>query len=420
MSVVKRKANMALDTMAQYHSIVTWETGHVRAAVLELGEGAAEMMGVAAAPIHGVGRTSHPDVDRWFAGCDRALTQAEDTTEISAGRKLVPDYVTMSVPVEITRSLPVMVSHQRRDADTGLTLDELRKLLQRGYRKAQDVVGTHLKDASEDIIYGSLAELTLDGQTVVDPLGLHGENLELHLSFCLAPLEWIRALEVVAERLQLTLTAIIPQHVAYAAPLPDAAALLVLLDEHHTSINLVRYGHVEWSALAEIGEREMSSATAEALGLRGRQADALMRAYRARQLREDVELQLARSFWVELRKWMMALAHSVKFVAPTTPLPHQIYFHDATRRIPEAQQALQTPFWEQHLRFARCPEVVALSINTVRDVLDVSAQASGAAYLSLRTLAHYVARLYGPGNGLDRMLVEAMRWRRPATSARSR
>jgi len=409
-----------LASSVAHYSIVTWEKGHVRAAVVELTEGSAELMGVAAAPIHGIGRTSHPDLDRWVAGCDKALTQAEDMTAALFGRKLVPDYVMMSVPTEVTRCLPVATSRRRRDASLACTADEIRALLQRGYRQAQDVVGTHARDANEDIIHGSLTEICLDGQAVESPLGLHGEQLDARMSFSLAPLEWIRALEIVAERLELRLTAIVSQNVIYASPLPDASALLILLDEEHTSLNLVHNGHLSWASLVEIGEREMAGATAEALGLRGRQANALMRAYRARQLREDAELRVARAFWGELRRWMTALAASVKGAAECPSVPSRIYFADMTRRIPEALRSLETPFWEQSLSSERCPEVIEFGVHTVRNVLDRTTQATGPAFLSLRALAHYVAELYIPHNDLDRALMETIHWRHTPLSRKSR
>jgi hypothetical protein len=313
----------------------------------------------------------------------------------------------------------VAVSKRRRDPEAPCTFEELRALLQRGFRKAQDVVGIHAKETSEDIIHGSLTEIALDGQDVSDPLGLHGERVDARMNFSLAPLEWVRALEIIAERLELRLTTIVPQSVAYASPLPDSLALLVLLDDRHTSVNMVRHGHLEWAALVEMGERELTGATAEALGLRGRQADALMRAYRARQLREDAETQVARAFWKELRAWMTALAEGTKGAAESPAIPSRAYFADVTRRVPEALQALQTPFWEQALPFERCPEIIEYSVNTVHHVLDCTAQASGPAFLPLRALAHYVAQLYTPGSSLDRALVEMVRWRRGTSPKRS-
>ena len=70
--------------------------------------------------------------------------------------------------------------------------------------------------------------------------------------------------------------------------------------------------------------------------------------------------------------------------------------------------------------FERCPEPVALSVSTVRDVLDCTTQASGPAFLLLRALARYVAQLNAPGDNLDRTLAEMIRWRRGMPSAQSR
>lgn len=411
---LRRKGRVLPREPVIHHSVVTWEQDHVRAAVVELAEGAANLVGVGAAPVHGVGRTSHPDLDRWIVGCDRALSQAEDMTPRSCRRKLVPDYVTMSIPAEVARSLPLTVSRERRNARSGVTYQELRALIQRGYRKAQDIEHAHSGEVTEDFVYGSVAEISLDDQVAVEPFGLRGEHLGLRMDFYLAPLEWIRALEIISERLQLTLTAIVPQHAACASPLPDPASLLILLDRHHTVISKVRRGRLEWSTLVELGERHIIGATAEMLGLHRRQAGILMGDYRRGQLQPDDELQVARAFWAGLCGWMEAIAESVTPIAQNGTVPYKVYFNDVTKHFPEALPSLETPYWEGCLPFARCPEVIALKVSSVRDVLDCTAQAGGPAYLPLRALAHLVARLYAPGKNLDRAVIEAMRWRRRA------
>lgn len=419
MSSLRGKIGHRPDAAALYHSIVSWEREHVRASVVELSEGAAELVGVASAALPSAGREGRFDPDLWFASCDKALTQAEDMTGRFVGHQIVPDYVTMGVPADMTRTVSIALARQRQEARAAVTPDEMRTLLERGYRKAQDILGTRDKDADEDIIHGSVAEVLMDGQAVGEPVGLHGEQVELRMSFCVAPLGWIRALESLAERLKLRLTALVPQHVALACALPDAAALLVLLDAHSTSLSLVRHGLVEWAALVDVGEQDMTGATAAALDLRGRQAEALMRAYRAGQLREEIALQVAKAFWEQLRAWMTALGDGAWAVAPDAVVPQRVYFWDATRRMPEALDALKTPFWERALRFGRCPEVLDLEAHTVRDVLDRTAQAVGPAFMPLRALARYAAQLYGPSGGLERMCAELIHWRRPTTKLRS-
>ncbi len=403
-----RRTSPSSEKIMTQQSLLTWEQGQMRACVIELSNGGAELLGVAAVPIEGA-HPERPDVDRWVVACDKALTQAEDLTLTTRSRKLVPDYVVMSLPDQFTRSLSVVVSKDRHDLAYGVTFEEVRTLLQRGYRKAQDSLGTNAQGATEEIICGSLAEIALGDHVVDDPLGLNTTRLEFRMCFWLAPVEWVRAFEVIAERLQLGLTAIVPQQVACASPLLDPAALLMLMGERHTSVGLVRRGRPQWGAVIETGERNLTEATALSFDLKGRQADALMRAFRASELREDVESQLAASFWNELRDWMTRVAKGVKQVANGTDIPHRVYFADLTHRVPEAAKSLETPFWEQSLPFERCPEITQLGVGNVRDVLDCTSQAGGPSFLLLRSLAHYVARLYVPGSNWDRALSEMIR-----------
>jgi hypothetical protein len=416
----RRKSGFDRELKSTHHSIVSWEHNQLRTAIVALGEGTAELLGIGSAPVFGISRTGHPDVERWHSSCEKALSQAEEMTQASCGRKVVPDHVTMSIPAEITRSLPILVSRDRRKLDEAVTEEELLGLLQRGYRKAQDIANTQSKTAVEDIICGSVVQVAIDRQVVLDPLGLHGDLLELKMHFTLAPTEWIRALEIVSERLQLGLVSILPQHIALCSPLPDAMALLILLDEQHTHLSMVRYGCVEWSGLIEIGERQISGATAEALALRGRQADALMRAYRARQLRQDIELELARAFWIELQRWMRSLAENAKRNSAIGALmPASIYFLDMTRRMPEAGQALQTPFWEGLFSFERCPVISELGPATIREVVDCTAQAGSPDSLSLRALANRVAQVHGPGGLLEGALLDIVNGHKTGGSWRS-
>jgi len=407
-----RKKTRYFPSSSGLHSIVTWEQGHVRAAVLRLAEGTAEILGAAAAPVHGVGGASHPDVDRWATGCDRALTQAEETTAMWGRRRVVADDATMSVPTEISRTLSVETVLKRRNRNRGITQEELCQALERGYRQAQDEIGKHNGD--QEIVCGSLAEIALDGQPILDPIGLQGDELTLRLCFFLLPIEWLRALEVVADRLKLRLSAIVPHQVAYAAPIEDPAALMMVVESQHSVVGLVRRGALDWAGIVPMGEHKLIGAVTEALHVPDFQAGALMRAYRAGQLREDVELRLARAYWAVLRRWMVTVADEVRRQNGRAELPHRIYFYDQTRRVPEIMPALETPFWEKSLPFARCPEVLMLSTDKVQHVIDSTAQTNGPVYLLLRSLAHYVARLHAPANEMERALMRTVRWRRGA------
>jgi hypothetical protein len=145
----------------------------------------------------------------------------------------------------------------------------------------------------------------------------------------------------------------------------------------------------------------------------GRQAEALLRAYRGGQLREEIETALARTFWQELRRWMTALADAARTGMRERSLPQRVYFRDLTRSVPEAVRALETPFWENALPFGRCPDVVEMDVATVHDVLDATRQCGDTSYLLLRALAHQVATMFATPSVLDRSLAEIFAGGRP-------
>lgn len=397
-----------------HHTVVTWEKGLVRAAVAKLVEGSAELLGVASAPVQGIGHASRPDPDRWFAACERALTQAEDMTQRWAGRKVVPDHVTMAIPSSVTRGISVVDEVQRPNPRKPISKDELVALLRRGYRKAQDRLDVRARGAREDIVCGALAFLSLDGRPVTSPEGLVGEHLRVSQFLSLAPIEWVRTLEIIADRLGLEIVTMVPHHMAHAAAIADTVALLVVVDEQMTVMDLVRQGRVEWAVSAPQGSETLIHETVAHLSIPEAQIEALLRAYRAGELRQDIESLMAKSYWVALRRWMSALADQVRRNGHEAFMPDHIYVHDVTGKVPEIVPALETPYWEQRMPFGRCPKVDRLDANAGRGVLDCTSQATGAAHLLLRSLAYFVARLYAPGHELDRALVDTIHWRHSA------
>jgi hypothetical protein len=389
----------------RHHSLITWEPGHVRAAVVQLSGGTAEMLGVSAAPVHGISSTGHPDVDRWYVGCEKALSQAEDMTPSTAGHKIVPDYVTMCVPAEICSGLQVQVNEKRRHASREISSTELATAVRASHRRAEDMLGeSAAMDA--DIVHASVIETTVDGKSVTNPIGFTGEELALTVSFDVLSREWISALQTVSARMELLLACLLPQHAAYGATISEQDALLLLLDDHYTLVSHVQRGRVSTSEKVATGTQEILDAVGSVLNLQGRRAAALMRAFRDRQLREEFELYVARAFWAELRRWLSRIAETVLRMCDGQPTPTVVYFRDLSKRLPEGVQALETPFWEQQTQAACCPEVVQIEAGHARNALDCTARASDSGYLLLRAAAHTVAGLYSQTQGVDSLLME--------------
>lgn len=388
------------------HSVITWESGHVRAGVLKLEGGTAQIMGVAASPVHGIGQSIHPDPDRWLLGCERALNQAEEMSSQLSRRRIVPDHVAMTIPSEVTRTITVGVHSQRKRPQQSIGLGELQMLLRRGFRKAQDLLSNESR--SHDIVSGSLSHSRLDGNLVVNPLGLEGRELSVQLSFCLAHMEWIRTLEEIAQQLQVELTALVPHHEAYAATLHTPRALLLVLTEEQTTVTMTRRGRVEWAGSVAHGAEDILSRTTDEFEISAHQRAAFLRLYRSGELDAEADRQVAQRFWLALQEWMAALATRIGQDSATF-LPHQVFFCDRTRQVPEGLPALQTPYWEHQLPFERCPAAEELNTQHISNVLDCTTRATGPGYVLLRSMARYVARLYAPGNALEHTMLEYVR-----------
>lgn len=392
------------------HTLLCWDDGRVQAGVVRLNNGSAELLGVATSMTDGLKRSGNPDMDRWLAGADQAISQAEEMTPLAGNRKVVPDYLAICVPSNLVESLPLTVMRDRRGQNEAISRMEVQALLERGFRQAQDDLES--QDPHGEIIYGSIGQFALDGQYIPEPVGLHGGQLEASLCFNTVPLEWLRAMEMLAQRLELVLTLMVPEQAAFAGAITDDNAWLIILDDHYTCIGLVNRGYLMWSAKIPVGEREIVGEIGKAMALQGRAMDVQMRTYRDGKLSQEVEDRLIRAFWVQLRRWMSDLANEAsKALSGNRANPSTIYLVDQSGSMSEAKESLQSSFWEHLLPFNPGPQVLSQDALTVHDVLDCTAQANSPTFLLLRGLAHAVAQASAAGNNWERNLLQIVRGR---------
>jgi hypothetical protein len=406
-----RKPSLFTAEAFAQHTLLCWDDGRVQAGVVRLNNGGAELLGVATSLVNGFKRSGNPDMDRWLTGSDQAISQAEEMTHLAGNRKVVPDYLALCVPAELVESLPLTVLRDRQGQNEPIGRTEVQALLERGFRQAQDTL--ELQDTHGEIIYGSIGQFALDGQYIPDPVGLHGGQLEASLYFSMIPLEWLRAMEKLAQRLELNLTLLVPEQAAFAATIADDFAWLVILDSHHTLVALLNHGCPMWSAKIPVGEREMVSEIGRVMAMQGREVDVLMRTYREGRLTPEAESNLTRAFWFQLRRWMSTLANEAgKALTNNRIPPNAFYFIDQSGSMSEAKESLYTPYWEHKLPFDRSPVITTLGTQVIRDVLDCTAQAGSASYLLLRSLAYAVAQASAAGDNWGRNLLQIVRGRR--------
>ena len=410
LNLFTRRPQHPIDELPRLHSVLAWERDHVRAAVVKLSDGVADLLGVGVSPVHGLGRAQYPDPERWFLGVDLALTQAEDLTEHgNYRRKAVADSATMSVPDNITRCVMVRPRLERSHPLRPLKTEDVQSLLRRGYREAVDLLDRDPALAHQVITCGAVGQMQLDGRAVLDPVGLQGTMLDVGLCFFTAPVEWVRTLETLADKLEVTLTSIVPQRLAFASPITEG--LLAVVDEDETFLDLVHQGSILWSARCDWGATSIIDATLAGLPLERHEHLALMHEYRRGALEQRHLDLIAARYWSALQAWMSALREGIPDAERRHPLPEIHYGLDLSKKAPEALQAFETPFWEAALSFARCPCMVPLESLKGGRVIDWTRRTSSLAPLALASLAYYAARQFGPGSELDRALLDIIDWR---------
>ena len=299
-----------------------------------------------------------------------ALTQAEDSTEKMIGQKIVPDDVIFALPGRAAKGELFTIRQTRPDTSKPVTAKEINRLNARAERVArQKLSELPVERGQWQALAITDAGIRLDGHLVLDGVGLHGQELALSMFGVAGQAGALRALELLANRLDLRIANVVASWHALAVAVPYAEAIVLDVGFSGTDVCLVRDDAVVAAEWFPIGGEFFTQALAQVVDILPAHALELKHSWGDDLLGEDEADQV--DVWLEKAqyRWYKTLMQVLAKFSAGRPLPWKIYLTGGGSLLPGLERFLRA----DPRPFERAPELARLSHYSpagVRDLTD--------------------------------------------------
>ncbi|MEM7349095.1 MAG: cell division FtsA domain-containing protein, partial [Chloroflexota bacterium] len=293
---------------------------------------------------------------------NQALIQAEDSTEAVMGQKIVPDHAIFALTGRATTGTIFTAEQSRNRPKKPITARELKQLQSRADRLArQGLAQLPIEGGHWEPLAVNDAGLRIDDHLVLDAIGLTGRHLSLSLFGMAGQSGALRALEVVANRLDLIIDVVIaaPQALAFIAP--DSEAIVLDIGLASTDICLIKDDALVGTASVPFGGKFFTQVLAELFEIDRSEARVLKHAWYNDELdSEDID-RLKKALESAYQRWHEAVMNALFELSPRQPLPWKLFFTGGGSLLP----GLDYRFKSDPYPFSRAPEITRLGEGAV-------------------------------------------------------
>jgi cell division ATPase FtsA len=303
------------------------------------------------------------------APVNAALTQAEDSTEGIVGRKVVPDDVIFALASRATVGRLFTVEQTRLKPAEAITAKELAGLRARAERLVrQGLADLPVEGGQWQALAVTDAGIRLDEHLVLDGLGLTGQEISFSVFGVAGQAGALRALQVLANRLDLEVANVVAASQALAAITPQAEAIILDTGFSGTDICLIRDNALVATGSTPFGGAFFTQTLAQALNMDGPEAENLKRGLAAGASvtveADEVERHLAGARC----RWYDAIIEFLVKFSREKPLPRKIYLTGGGNLLPGLDKLLRA----NPALFQRAPEVTWLGASSFPAIKDLT------------------------------------------------
>ncbi len=301
-----------------------------------------------------------------------ALTLAEDSTEKSLGRKVVPDDIIFAMPGQATKGQLFTVNQARPDPSTPVTKKELRQLQTRANRLThQGLSNLPTEGGQWQPLAVNEAGLRLDNHLVLDGVGLSGKEISLSLFGVAAHTRAWKALDVVAERLELSIAGIVAAPQALASIIQQSEAIVLDVGAAGTTICLIEDDALVASSWVPFGGDFFAKTIAHLIEVTPEEAAQIKHAWGDGVLGAKEIHYLERGCSESIARWYEAVIANLQKYKSSEALPWRVYLTGGGSLLPGLDDFIRRDL----ASFKRAPEV-----SRIRSIAGVKNLISGLDY----------------------------------------
>lgn len=318
------------------------------------------------------------DIAGVVANCDSALTQAEQQAGVSARSSAV------GIAGELVRGNTTTVKFTRKDPNKAIDVGEVDRIFalvqERAHEQAkrQISIDTGGKNIGLKLVNSALISIEIDSQTITNPIGFLGKDVQVQLYTAFAPLVHIGAIERVAEQLDLDLLTVAAEPFAVARsvtgdnPSADLSAILIDVGGGTTDIAVVNEGGVEGTKMFGIGGRSFTKSIARDLNTDFDRAEALKLGLSNGRTPEPRRRHVEDALQKTLSVWLNGVELALEEFKRLDHLPHRVLLCGGGASLEMLTQALNDTDWYKNLPFARRPQIQLIRPDQVVGITDTT------------------------------------------------
>ena len=353
------------------------------------------------------------DISAVVDNCQVALSEAEEMAGFRSSQVII------GIAGELVKGFTTGLSQERKRPDQQLSARELDAIIDtvqhEALKDAERTVTweTGLPNVDIRLVHAAVTAATIDGYTVTNPVGFHGRHVRISIFNAFAPLIHLGALQTVASMLDLELVAIVAEPYAVARCMDDeqvqqAGALFIDVGGGTTDIALVRQGGIEGTHMFALGGRAFTKSLADRLELPFALAEEVKVDF-AKGLKIDRYDEVAEIIAEDVAVWAAGVELVLEEFAKSGMLPGRLYLCGGGARLPQIGAALRDPAFARNLPFARPPQVEAITVDQVAQVVDTTGLLIDEQDIPPMALAHQALEMTAPEAPLDGALRRVLR-----------